>query len=78
MQTRTVEKAQATAGTAMARSQNHQEEAYQNPQEWSSLLTQAAEVLCLLTFSPLSAMEQRGFVALLDRRLRRAYAGAER
>jgi hypothetical protein len=40
-----------------------------------NLLEQAAEVLCLLALFPLSATEQVGFVALLGRRVQRAYLG---
>jgi len=43
-----------------------------------STLHQAADVLCLLAFFPLSTTARLGFVALFDRRLRRAYPGAER
>jgi len=41
-------------------------------------LAQAAEALCLLAFWPLSATTRQGLLALLDRRLRRAYGGPSR
>jgi len=41
-------------------------------------VSQAADVLCLLSLFPLSATARIGFTALLERRLRRAYGRAER
>jgi len=40
-------------------------------------LSRAADVLLLLAFFPLSETTQVGLLALLDRRLRRAYAGGQ-
>lgn len=42
----------------------------------SPKLAQAADVLLLMAAFPLSLTARTGFTALLDRRLRRAYAGA--
>jgi hypothetical protein len=77
MQTRIAEKAQATAATAMARSQNHQDRGYRNLKPMSSrkLLEGAAEVLLLLSFVPLSRTTEAGLTALFEQRLRRVYEG---
>ncbi len=61
-----------TAGPAERRLQR---QAYQNQHGQSSLLAQAGEVLCLLSFFALSAPERTGFSALFEQRLQRAYAG---
>lgn len=39
-------------------------------------LGQAADIVCLLSFFPLSATTRQGLLGLLDRRLRRSYGGA--
>jgi hypothetical protein len=69
----------ATAGTAMARSQNHQREAYANQdcQSRANLFEQAAEIL-LLSECPQSTTSRMAFMALFERRLRRVYEGATR
>jgi len=66
-----------TAGTAEQAMQNR---VYQNQASRATAnpLEQAAEVLCLLTFCPVSETTRVGLLALLDCRLRRAYAGDQR
>ncbi len=73
------EKEKATAGTAMARSQNHQTRLYLNRDAASrrELLERAADVILLLQH-PLGAVERVGFCALLERRMERVYEGAQR
>ena len=77
MQTKTLETTQATACPAMARSQNHQKEAYakQDRQSRPKSMEQIGDVLCLLTLFPLSATARAGFAHLFRRRIERAYAG---
>ena len=76
MQAQTVEKARAVVGRTTAQIQNHQVEEYHSHVSASraNLLRQAADVLCLLSSSPMSATERVGYLALLQRRLQRAYA----
>lgn len=52
------------------------ERVYRNQDSRSTpnLLEQAADVLCLLSFFPLSKTAQMSFFALLERRLQRALA----
>jgi hypothetical protein len=70
--TRAARRVGETAGPA---ERTLQGQAYPNQSGRSSLLVQAAEVLCLLTFSPLSAIERASLSALFQRRLERAYVG---
>lgn len=79
MHVKTAEMRKATAATAMARTQNHEREAYANQDCQSRAnLTRAADVLLLLALCPVSETTQLGLFALLDRRLRRAYEGVTR
>ena len=75
MQMEPVEKAKATAGTAMARSQNHRTEGCRNRDGESRrrVLEQAAEVLLRLQF-PLEAVEQERLWRLFQSVLEQAYA----
>ncbi len=72
--------ARHVATTAGAAEQALQNGVYQNRSERATMnaLQQAAEVLCLLAFFPLSETARIGFTALLDRRLRRAHKGVAR
>ncbi len=74
MQALPTEMAKATAGTAVARSQDHQARVYLDRGSLSTpnLLEQAADVLCLLSLFPLSMTAQTSFFTLLERRLQRA------
>lgn len=46
-----------------------------SPTSRANVLDQAADVLCLLVFFPLSETARTAFTALLQRRLCRAYGG---
>ncbi len=76
---RFIEKAQATAGTAMAQSQMEHLRTYSRSRRPSrrKLREQAAEVLLLLQL-PLSKAERMEFSALLERRIERAYGERRR
>ena len=69
--------ARRVATTAGPPQQALQQRVYQNQASRTIVnpLVQAAEVLCLLAFYPLSEITRVGLLALLDRRLRRAYEG---
>jgi hypothetical protein len=69
--TRTARHVGTTAGPA---ERTLQGQVYQNQGGRSSLLEQAAEVLCVLTLFPLSAVERAKLSKLLEKRLRRAYS----
>jgi hypothetical protein len=72
--------ARRVATTAGLAEQALQNGVYRNQASWATAnwLEQAAEVLCVLAFFPLSETSRIGFFALLERRLGRAYEGATR
>lgn len=61
-----------------AAANSSQQRVYANglPASRVKTLEQTADVLCLLSFFPLSAAERTGFSALFVRRMERAYAAA--
>jgi len=67
----------ASLGPAAGNVDQHTEYKSLRPLSRGQLLEQAGSVLLLLQY-PLTSPERTGFTALLDRRLRRAYSGAER
>ena len=72
-----VDKEMATARTAVARTQDHSPEGHRQEcsTSRSNPLDQIGDLLCLLSFFPLSTTVRAGLVALLEHRLARAYGG---